>query len=129
MKESRHIVPIMISILGVIGWIVFFVYHIFVWSAPFTFFQNIIITFISLIIAGGIVGLSWVTWGFWVGEEWFNSIVKEAGLDVNDVNKEKIGKKVHEYIGECAKEGRCSFNWIKAGPEIKADNQLKEGIK
>ena len=129
MKESKPTISIVISIIGAIGWIAFFVYHFAVWSAPFTFFQNIVITLISLLITGGIVGLSWVTWGFWVGEEWFNSIAKESGIALNDANKEKISETIHQYIGECAKEGKCSFDWNKAGQEIKANPKLKQGLK
>jgi hypothetical protein len=129
MKESKPIIPMIISILVVIGWLVFFVYYTFIWSTPFTFFQNLVITFISLLIAGGIAGLSWVTWGFWVGEEWFKSIAKEAGINPNDVDDEKISEIIHQFIGECAKEGRCSFDWNKAGTEIKANPQLKKELK
>lgn len=33
--------------------------------------------------------------------KWFNSILKEAGIDVTDENREKIDEAVHKFIGGC----------------------------
>ena len=52
---------ITISILAFIGWLVFLIVHTFLWSSNYTFFQNIIIAFISFLIVGALVALMWMT--------------------------------------------------------------------
>ncbi len=128
-KEPQPVIPIVISILGAIGWLVFILWHTFFWSTSFTLFQNIVIAISSFLVVAALMGLTWVVWGFRAGEKWFSSVLKEAGIDVTDENEEKIAKVIHEYIGECARTGRCSFNWTKASKEIEADEQMKKGLK
>jgi hypothetical protein len=43
--------------------------------------------------------------------KWFNGMLKEAGVEVTDKNKEKIDHVIHEYIGEQSNYGRCSADW------------------
>jgi hypothetical protein len=53
-----------VSILGVIAWLVFILLYALYWSKGFSLFQNIIVTIVSLIIVGLLIGLMWVVWGF-----------------------------------------------------------------
>ena len=46
------IAPIVFSILGVIAWLVFILLYALFWSRGFSLFQNIIVTIVSLAIAG-----------------------------------------------------------------------------
>jgi hypothetical protein len=67
--ENNHpqwygfIVPIVFSILGVIAWLIFILLYALYWSKSFSLFQNIILTIVSLAIAGLLIGLMWVVWG------------------------------------------------------------------
>gem|GEM_PF-2153164 len=57
------IAPIIFSILGVIAWLVFILFYALYWSRGFSLFQNVIVTIVSLAIAGLLIGLMWVIWG------------------------------------------------------------------
>jgi hypothetical protein len=60
--------------------------------------------------------------------KWFNGVLKEANVQVNDENQEKIDKFIHKYIGDQSSYGRCSANWKKASKEIKANPELKKDL-
>ena len=68
---------------------------------------------------------------------WFNSILKEAGIEVTEENREKVDEVIHQYIGEKSSYGRCSADWKKARKQIKSDMNMRrellemisEGIK
>jgi hypothetical protein len=62
--------------------------------------------------------------------KWFDSILKEAEIEVTDINRDKIDEIIHQYIGEQSHYGRCSADWKKARKEIKADKKMsKELVK
>jgi hypothetical protein len=44
----------MVVFLVIVAWIVFISIHSFSWSTSFTFYQNLVITFDSLLVAGAI---------------------------------------------------------------------------
>ena len=44
----------MALIIVIVGWIVFISIHSFLWSTSFTFYQNLVITFDSLLVATAI---------------------------------------------------------------------------
>ena len=52
-------------------------------------------------------------------------MLKEAGIEVTDKNKDKIDKIIHRYVGEQSSRGRCSAQWRKALEEIESDEALK----
>jgi hypothetical protein len=56
--------PIVVSIVGVIGWLVFILLYALFWSKGFSLFQNLTVTVASLLIVGLVIGLVWVVWGF-----------------------------------------------------------------
>ena len=60
--------------------------------------------------------------------KWFNGVLKEANLEVNEENQEKIDKVIHKYIGDQSSYGRCSADWKKASKEIKANPELKKEL-
>jgi single-stranded DNA-specific DHH superfamily exonuclease len=60
--------------------------------------------------------------------KWFGTLAKEAGIEINDANKEKIDKFIHEYIGKQSSYGRCSADWKKARKEIVADEKMKKEL-
>jgi hypothetical protein len=60
--------------------------------------------------------------------KWFNSILKEAEVQVTYQNKSKIEDVIHKYIGKQASYGRCSANWKKAHKEIKENPEMKQEL-
>jgi predicted Fe-Mo cluster-binding NifX family protein len=60
--------------------------------------------------------------------KWFNSILKEAGIEVTDENRDKIDEVIHKYIGEQSRYGRCSADWRKSRKEIKADEEMSKEL-
>jgi len=60
--------------------------------------------------------------------KWFNAVLKEAGVEVTEENREKIDGIIHKYIGEQSRYGRCSGDWRKARKEIQADEKMKQEL-
>ncbi len=54
--------PIVGSIFVIIGWLVFILLYALYWSKSFDLFQNIIVTIVTLAIAGLLVGAVWMIW-------------------------------------------------------------------
>ena len=55
-------------------------------------------------------------------------MLKEAGIEANDQNKEKIDNIIHKYIGEQSRLGKCSADWKKAKKEITANEKMKTDL-
>lgn len=55
--------PIVVSILAIVVWLVFILLFALYWSNGFSTFQNVIVTIVSLVITGMLIGLMWVVWG------------------------------------------------------------------
>ena len=62
------VVPIALSIVGVIAWLVFILLYALYWSSGYSLFQNIIVTIVSFLIAGLAIGLMWMPWLHLSGE-------------------------------------------------------------
>jgi hypothetical protein len=60
---NKPLGPIVISILAMVVWLVFILLYALYWSSGFSLFQNVIVTIVSLIITGLLIGLAWVVWG------------------------------------------------------------------
>jgi hypothetical protein len=60
--------------------------------------------------------------------KWFGSVLKEAGVEPNVKNKEKIDAVIHKYIGEQSSYGKCSADWKKARKQIAADEKMKKEL-
>ncbi|MDH5782119.1 MAG: hypothetical protein OEZ35_00425 [Candidatus Bathyarchaeota archaeon] len=63
MSDKKPTIPIVISILGGIIWLIFILVHSLFWSNNFTLFQNGIIGLVSFLVVGALIGLLWVIWG------------------------------------------------------------------
>ena len=57
--------------------------------------------------------------------KWFDKVLKEAGVEVTDTNREKVDEIIHRYIGEQSSYGHCSTNWSKARKEVQADEKMR----
>jgi hypothetical protein len=66
-KLKPPLVPIVVSILALIVWVIFLLWFIVSLSPDFDLFQNIVISLGSLLLVGLVVGLMWVVWGFTAG--------------------------------------------------------------
>jgi hypothetical protein len=63
--------------------------------------------------------------GCWI---WFNSVLKDAQVEVTDENKGKIDQIIHKYIGEQSSYGRCSADWKEARKEIKESPEMRSEL-
>jgi len=59
---------------------------------------------------------------------WLNTVLKEAGIEVTDENREEVDEVIHQYIGEQSSYGRCSAEWRKARKEIQADEKTRSEL-
>lgn len=57
------LMPIIGSIIILLGWLVFILFYALYWSNDFSVFQNIIVTIVSLAITALLIGLLWIVWG------------------------------------------------------------------
>ena len=55
---------IALSILGGIVWLVFFLLFTIYWSVDFSTFQSLVISVVSFLIVGALIGLMWVLSGY-----------------------------------------------------------------
>jgi hypothetical protein len=60
--------------------------------------------------------------------KWFNGVLKEAGVEVTDENRERVDELIHEHIGEKSRYGRCSSDWRMARKEIQADEEMRNEL-
>jgi small-conductance mechanosensitive channel len=73
-KRSKRyegpVAPVIASLLIVIAWCVFILFYALYWSTGFNVYQNLIVTVVSLIITGIVIGIMWVIMsprGYWRG--------------------------------------------------------------
>ena len=62
-KHRNPFAPVVFTFIGVLAWLVFILVYALFWSRGFSFFQNVIVTIVSLAIAALLLGLMWVIWG------------------------------------------------------------------
>ena len=62
-KDRMPFTPIILSFLAIAIWLVFILIFALYWSIGFSWFQNIIVTIVSLLLVGLVLGLMWVIWG------------------------------------------------------------------
>ena len=63
-RNAAPIGPIIGSMLAVLAWLIFILLYALFWSKGFDLFQNIIVTVISLVIMGLVIGVMWMVWGY-----------------------------------------------------------------
>ncbi len=56
------------SILGIGAWLVFILLYALYWSKGFDLFQNVIVTIVSLLVTGLLIGAMWLIWFRVTGE-------------------------------------------------------------
>ncbi len=61
-KYEGPMAPVVLSVVFAIGWLVFILFYALYWSKNFDLFQNIIVTIVSLAIAGLLIGAMWLIW-------------------------------------------------------------------
>lgn len=59
-RYEGPLAPVIASIVAIIVWAVFILVYALFWSTSFTLFQNVIVTIVSLLITGLLIGLMWV---------------------------------------------------------------------
>jgi len=60
--------------------------------------------------------------------KWFNGVLKEAEVNVTEVNKSEIDQVIHKYIGEQSSYGKCSADWRKARKEINESPEMRSEL-
>jgi hypothetical protein len=69
------------SILGIVVWLIFILLYALYWSTGFDLFQNVIVTIVSLLITGLLIGAIWMIWFRLTGEPrgwWMEHATKRA---------------------------------------------------
>jgi hypothetical protein len=69
-EHNRPLGPIVATFLVVIGWLVFILLYALYWSSGYSTFQNLIVTLVTLVIMGLLIGLGWVVWGMRHAKRW-----------------------------------------------------------
>jgi len=60
--------------------------------------------------------------------KWFKGVLKEAGVEVTEGNREKIDEVIHEFIGKTSRYEHCSSDWTKASKKIKANESERKKL-
>lgn len=60
--------------------------------------------------------------------KWFNSVLKEAGVEVTPKNRDKIDLVIHKHIGEHSQYGMCSAEWTTKGKKVKMDEKERKKL-
>ena len=55
---------IALSIIGGIGWLIFILLFTAFWSTEYTTFQSLVISVVSFLVVGALIGLMWVLSGY-----------------------------------------------------------------
>ncbi|NLK26609.1 MAG: hypothetical protein GX307_08580 [Euryarchaeota archaeon] len=59
---------------------------------------------------------------------WLNSVLEEAGVEVNDENRERIDQVIHDYVVDQASHGRCSMIIEEASQQIAGDSGMRREL-
>jgi hypothetical protein len=69
-EHNRPLGPILVTFVAVIGWLVFILLFALYWSRGYSAFQDIIVTIVTLVIMGLVIGLTWTIWGMRHAKRW-----------------------------------------------------------
>ena len=64
MNSHKPTTAIAVTIIAVIGWLIYVLLHTIYWWNNFSWIQNIIIYIVTLLIAGAFIGLMWIFYPF-----------------------------------------------------------------
>jgi hypothetical protein len=62
-KKQMPLGPIIVTFAMIAVWLVFILVYALFWSTGFNWFQNVIVTIVSLALVGLVIGLTWTVWG------------------------------------------------------------------
>ncbi|MGA2387294.1 MAG: hypothetical protein ABSG33_12275 [Candidatus Bathyarchaeia archaeon] len=62
-RHSSPFVPIVISVIGALVWLVFILSFALFWSKSYNIFQDFVVFIATLFIAAIVIGLMWLIWG------------------------------------------------------------------
>lgn len=69
-EHHRPLWPMVATFLVVIGWLVFILLYALLWSGGYSTFQNVIVTLVTLVIMGLVIGMGWAVWGMRRAKRW-----------------------------------------------------------
>jgi len=69
-EHARPVGGIVLTMVAIIAWLVFILVYALYWSTGYDFFQNIVVTVVTLGITALVIGLGWVVWGFRHVKQW-----------------------------------------------------------
>ena len=62
-KQHMPLGLMILSFVAIGLWLVFILLYALFWSTGFNWFQNIIVTIVSIVLVGLVVGAAWTVWG------------------------------------------------------------------
>jgi len=83
---------ISLSIISVVGWLIFLIMWLFFYATNYNVYQNIAIFIVSILAFGGIMGATWAPWGIKHGHKF----EKKSGIrkEISDNIKKEIDKEL-----------------------------------
>ena len=83
---------ISLSIISVVGWLIFLIMWLFFYATNYNVYQNIAIFIVSILAFGGIMGATWAPWGIKHGHKF----EKKSGTrkEISDNIKKEIDKEL-----------------------------------
>ena len=62
-KRYMPVGPIIVTFVVIALWLTFILFYALFWSTGFNWFQNIIVTIVSVVLVGLVLGATWMIWG------------------------------------------------------------------
>ena len=83
---------ISLSIISVVGWLIFLIMWLFFYATNYNVYQNIAIFIVSILAFGGIMGATWAPWGIKHGHKF----EKKSGIrkEISDNIKKEVDKEL-----------------------------------
>lgn len=69
-EHARPVGGIVLTLVAVLAWLIFILLYALYWSNSYSFFQNIVVTVVSLGITAMVIAIGWVVWGFRYVRNW-----------------------------------------------------------
>jgi uncharacterized 2Fe-2S/4Fe-4S cluster protein (DUF4445 family) len=60
--------------------------------------------------------------------KWFNIILEEAGVEVNEENRDRIDEVLSDYVADRSSCGLCSVVVSEASGQIAGDRDMREEL-
>ena len=81
-----------LSIISVVGWLIFLIMWLFFYATNYNVYQNIAIFIVSILAFGGIMGATWASWGI----KHSHKFEKKSGIrkEISDNIKKEIDKEL-----------------------------------